>query len=146
MTGLTIFNRPPVSRRNDFVDFYNMIDDFFGDSSLSRTARAEAFKMDLKENDDNYTIEAELPGIAKENIKISFDEGTLYIGVEQEASKDEEKGNYIYRERTCSSMARSVHLRDIDIDKIDAKLEEGILTIIVPKLELVEKKKQIEVK
>ena len=146
VSGLTIFDRKPLRRRDDLVDFRNMIDDFFGNSYWTRMPAVDAFKMDVKETDDKYEIEAELPGVKKEDIKVSMEEGTLYISVEQEEKREEEEKDYVYRERRTRSMARSIHLRDVMNDKIEARLEDGVLHILVPKKEEEQRCKQIEIK
>jgi HSP20 family protein len=105
----------------------------------------DTFKLDVKETDQAYGIEAELPGIAKEEVSLDLVENRLTISVNREEQKDEEKENYIHRERKTSSMSRSVCLRDADMEKATAKLENGILEVRIPKIEEAEKKKRIEI-
>ncbi|MDF2613871.1 MAG: Hsp20/alpha crystallin family protein [Clostridia bacterium] len=148
MFGLTPFNRNVVQKtNNEFVDFYNIIDDFFNDSFLPmRSLRNDTFKMDVKENEKEFLIEAEMPGVKKEEIKLDYNDGRLVISVQKDEQINEEKNNYIHRERRVSSMQRGVYLKNIKIDGIDAKLENGILKIVAPKLEIAENKCQIEIK
>ncbi|WP_070000231.1 Hsp20/alpha crystallin family protein [Cellulosilyticum sp. I15G10I2] len=148
MFGLTPFNRHAVQKtNNEFVDFYNMIDDFFNDSFLpGRSLRSDTFKLDVKENEQEFLIEAEMPGIKKEEINLDYNDGRLTILVQRNEEVNEEKQNYIHRERRAASMQRGLYLKNIKADSIDAKLENGILKIIAPKLELEANKQRIEIK
>lgn len=138
-----------MQRRGDsnFVDFYNMLDDFFSDSFFSpRSLRNDTFKMDVKDLEASYVVEAELPGIKKEEIKLDYENDRLIISVESTQSVDEEKENYVHKERRRTSLQRALLLKNIDVSRIDAKLEEGVLTILIPKLEEQSNKIQIEIK
>lgn len=145
-------NMMPMQRNRNrmrtvgFNNLYDMVDDFFRDSSVfDRNLMMDTFKLDVKETDQAYGIEAELPGIAKEEVSLDLVENRLTISVNREEQKDEEKENYIHRERKTSSMSRSVCLRDADMEKATAKLENGILEVRIPKIEAAEKKKRIEI-
>lgn len=146
MTGLTL-NR----RRNELDhlatgDFYNMLDNFFSDSWFSgRSLTGGTFKMDVKEKDSAYIIEAELPGISRESIDLDLTDEQLTITVKQEENAKEEKDNYLHRERTLCSMSRSIHLSDAEFNDIKAKLDNGILIISVPKKEPVSASTKINI-
>lgn len=142
MAGLVPFNRSsnkPVGR--GFGDFYGMLDDFFSDEFFlpQRSLARDTFKLDVQDKEKEYLIEAELPGVKKEEISLEIHDGQLNIGIQREERVDEEKKNYIHRERRYSSMNRSVYLADADSSMIKAKLDDGVLTITVPKLEKPEK-------
>lgn len=135
MTGLIPFNK-----RSSELDhlgthtFYNMIDDLFTDSWFpGRTPTAGSFKLDVKEKESSYIIEAELPGIKKEAIDLDLTKERLTISINREENTAEEKDRYVHRERRLSSMKRSIYLGDGVYDNITAKLDHGILTIVVPK-------------
>lgn len=138
MSGLVPFNRKWGLRRSGFDDFYNMLDDFFSDTWLPvRSLARDTFKLDIQENDREYCIEAELPGVKKEEINLELNEdGRLTIAVEREENLQEEKKNYVHRERRYSSMQRSIYLRDARVDGVKAQLNDGVLKIIVPKQEV----------
>ena len=70
----------------------------------------------------------------------------LIISVESSQSVDEEKENYVHRERRRTSLQRALLLKNIDVSRIDAKLEDGVLNITIPKMEEQSNKIQIEVK
>lgn len=149
MFGLTPFNRGGAVRKanNEFADFYNVIDDFFNDSFLPlRSLKNDTFKIDVKENDKEYIIEAEMPGVKKEEIKIDYNDGRLFIQVKRDEEINEEKENFIHRERRSASMQRGIYLNNVKADTIDARLENGMLKIVAPKLEIEDNKYRIEIK
>ena len=138
MAGLVPYNRRNrglVDRGfGDFRDFYTMVDDFFNDSWPSRRSFArDTFKIDVQENDSDYLIEAELPGVDREEVNIDMNEGRMTISVQREENINEENKNYVHKERRFSSMSRSLYLDDAKSDGIKAKLENGVLNIKVPK-------------
>lgn len=147
MAGLVPFNHRSNKMINSgFNNFYNMLDDFFGDNWMdSRSLLRDNFKVDVKEEENQYIIEAELPGIKKEEIFLDVDQENLCISVNREEEKKEESKNYIHRERRTSSMARRIRLVDSDLDNIKAKLNDGMLVISVPKKEEVKTSRRIEI-
>jgi HSP20 family protein len=147
MLGLTPFNRSLARRTDEKDDFFNMIDEFFNDSFYpNRNLRRDTFKIDVKDEGDFYTVEADLPGIKNEEIELNYQDGQLLIAVNREEEKKEEKNNYIHRERKISSMRRAINLGDLVTDQIEAKLNDGILTIKAPKATQIEQKTRIQIK
>ena len=142
MFKLTSYNTPS-SRKNDLVDFYNMIDDFF--TTPLKSSRSNTFRLDVETKDDGYLVHADLPGIDKKDIKINYQDQVLTIEVEHREESDTEAKNYLHRERQFCSMKRALHLPDVDADKIKAKLDQGVLSVHAPKLEIVDHSKVIEV-
>lgn len=140
MAGLVPFNRRNSSLARSgtgFEDFYNMLDDFFSDSWISpgRSLLRDTFKIDIQETDSEYRIEAELPGIKKEEIDLGIEEDNLCISVNRNEEVNKDGTDYIHRERRSSSMSRRVRLVNAKLDETKAKLEEGILTVTTPKNE-----------
>ncbi|NLC54494.1 MAG: Hsp20/alpha crystallin family protein [Erysipelothrix sp.] len=101
--------------------------------------------MDIEEKDNEYVVEAELPGINKEEVDIQLDDGRLTISIKREESKDIEEKNYIHKERRYSSMSRGVYLENIVNNDIKATLEDGVLCITIPKQEKTEEVKKISI-
>ena len=135
MWKLTPFSTSPRRTNNDLMDFNDLVDDFF---RPVRSLRHDTFKIDVEDKGDQYQITADLPGIAKDDLKVSYDDSLLTIEVNHEEEKednDEEK-NYIHKERRVASMRRQINLPDVDPSKLKAKLEDGILTIDAPKSEV----------
>ena len=93
------------------------------------------FKVDVKDNGESYDLTAELPGLKKEDISLTYENNYLTIATKNEQSKDEkdEKGNYVRRERSQSSMSRSFYIDGIDDSKATADYKDGILSIHLPK-------------
>ena len=147
MLGLVPMNR----RKNDllmsdFNNFDNMLDDFFDDSWWKkRGIIAETFRMDVQENENDYFVEAELPGVKKEEIEVKMDHGRLQISIEREESTEDSKKNYIHRERKCSSLKRSIYLADADEQGIAAKLDNGVLSLTIPKKKAEDRSKKIDI-
>ena len=135
MAGLIPFNRKQNDLMNiGFDDFSNMLDDFFtGSWPIQRSLAGDTFKIDIQDNDTEYTIEAELPGVKKEDVEITLNDGRLNLSVKKEEVSENKSKKYIHRERKYAQMSRSILLADADDEDIKAKLEEGVLTIQVPK-------------
>lgn len=147
MAGLIPFNKRNQSLLGSSIfDFENMLDDFFTESWLpSRNLMRDTFKIDVEETDNQYLIHAELPGIGKDEVNLDINDGRLTISVNKEQNINEEKKNYIHRERRFSSMSRSIYLADAKADDIKAKLEHGVLTVTVPKQEKIDSAIKIDV-
>lgn len=124
-------NRSLVDRDFYGLDgFYNMLDDFY---NWPRSLTRDTFKIDVQENDNEYVIEAELPGVNKDEVNIEMNEGRLSISIQREEIKNEENKNYVHKERRYSSMSRSIYLEEAKSEGIKANLENGVLCITVPK-------------
>jgi HSP20 family protein len=147
MAGLIPFNKNlPSFRPKGFEDFYNMLDDFFSDSwSPRRSLTGDTFKIDVQEDDGEYLIDAELPGVKKEEISLELNDGRLSIGVQKEENVTDKQKNYIHKERRFSSMQRSVYLADARAEGIKAKLEDGVLRIMIPKETKADNTRRIEI-
>ena len=107
-------------------------------------------KTDIREHDDKYEIDIDLPGFTKDEIGVELEDGYLTITAQKSLNKDEEKkqGRYIRRERYAGSMQRSFYVGDaLTQEDIKAKYEHGILKLSVPKKEAkaVETKKTIAI-
>lgn len=96
---------------------------------------APLIKIDLTENDKTYTIHAEVPGVNKEDIKVQVDGNRVSISVETKKEKEEKEGERIIcRECYQGSSYRSFTLdSDVDETKAEAKYENGVLELILPK-------------
>jgi len=114
-----MFDMVPFERDNflspgdmfrDFADpFFN--NDFFT-PAVSNFGRG--FKVDLKENDDSYVIKADLPGVKKDAIDLSFDNNYLTISAKREENKEDKDQNYVRRERNCGELIRSFYIDNVN--------------------------------
>lgn len=144
MLGLMPRRYSEVANSNSLL---SSIENFFNDDFFNMPAfTSSEFRMDVKENDNVYTVEAELPGINKEDITLDYNNGTLYIAVNHNEEINEEDGSYIHKERRSSSMQRGIYLGDINVEGIEAKLDNGILKVTAPKLTVSPNRLKIEVK
>ena len=92
--------------------------------------------IDVIETDEELTLTAELPGLCKDDVDIDFNDGTLTIKGEKQIERDEEKEDVHITERRFGNFLRSYTLpRAIDADAIKAEIDNGVLTVIVPKIE-----------
>jgi len=124
-------------------DFDRFIDRFFSrDFDILEGHRA--FDVDIYEDGDNVVIKAEIPGMNKEDISVSLTEDTVTISGKKVEEKKVEKENYYKKEIRTGSFSRSFALPcAVDREKVKATYKNGILEIILPK---VEKEKGKEVK
>ena len=113
----------------------SLFDDRFERFFAPAKADTQAPALDLAESDRAYTVKLDLPGVAKEDVKVSID--GRRVSIEAQSRKDEEKKDgdrIVYRERALSSWARSfVVAADIDQAESAAKLENGVLTLTLAK-------------
>ena len=97
--------------------------------------------VELHEHDNDYCVQAELPGVKKEDLDIDIDKNYITINAKKEENHEEKDDHYTKSEFRYGEFSRTVYFpKDIDIDKTTAKLEHGILKIDAPKKE-VEKEK-----
>ena len=130
---------PSIFRDNLFDDMF----DFDFDKEFNRMMRPlygkhaqNMMKTDVRETDNSYELDIDLPGFKKDEIKVELDNGYLSISAAKGLDKDEEKkdGKYIRRERYAGAMNRTFYVGDnLTQQDIKAKFENGILKISVPK-------------
>jgi HSP20 family protein len=98
--------------------------------------------FDVSETDKELILRAEVPGMDKDDIDINLTDGLLSIRGEKKREHKEENENYYCIERHYGTFSRTMRLPvEVETDKIDATYKDGVLTIILPKTELVEPKK-----
>ena len=136
MSNITRFD--PLSDLVSLAPFRNF-DDFFRVPrmrSLVRDLPAEPdIKMDVSEDDKAYYVKAEVPGIKKEDIHVAVEDNQVSITAEVKKEKEEKKGETILRsERYYGMQSRSFTLmHDVDQGKAEAKCQDGILELTLPK-------------
>lgn len=103
---------------------------------------------DVVERDNAYQIDIEVPGMAEKDIEVLLNDDHLTVRGEMEEKKEEKKQDYFLSERRHGSFSRRFRLPDgIDVDKIEASLSRGVMTVTLPKKPASERKeKHIEVK
>lgn len=91
-------------------------------------------RTDIRETDSEYLVEAEIPGAEKQDIKVSVHDGVLAIRAERNTDVKEERNGYIRRERSAGTVERRFALaEDADEEHIEARYENGILRVVIPK-------------
>ena len=119
---------------------------FSGDRFLTRNRETWYPVVDIEEDKDNYHMTMELPGMSKDDVNISFEDGVLVVRGEKKEEQEDKERNYHYYERRYGKFERAFRIHsDIEKEKIDATFKDGVLRIDLPKAEKA-KAKQIEVK
>ena len=120
-----------------------MFDDIWEGTQLPATS---AFKVDISEDEDAFYIEAEIPGLKKEDISLGVEEDVLTIKGERKKETEEQGKNYHRVERNYGSFSRSFNLGElIDQENIEASFENGVLHVSLPKAQQVRKTKEITI-
>lgn len=146
MFEMVPFKRNGLARKGD--DFFNnFFNSFFNDDFMApATLMGNSFRVDLKETEDSYIIEADLPGIPREAINIVYENNYLTITAKREDSVEDKKDNYVRRERHYGEFRRSFYVDNIDENKIHASFKEGVLKVDLKKLDKeVQKKRRIDI-
>ena len=144
----------PVRRTQGWLP--GILDDFFGNEWVDKTS-STAPAVNVIETDKEYKVEIAAPGLTRDDFKIDINEDNqLTVSMEKKVEKNEEsekegkKHTYLRREFSYSSFRQRMILPDnVNVDNIDAKMENGVLTIDIPKKTEEEKRKnmrQIDIK
>ncbi|KAA3610164.1 MAG: Hsp20/alpha crystallin family protein [Calditrichaeota bacterium] len=127
-------------------DVDHFVKDFFNDRDFSIREQEISPRLNVEENDNEWIISAELPGVSKEDVKVNFQEDVLSISGEKKVEKEVDEKNYHCNERSFGKFSRSLKINTpVLADKINAGYKDGILTISLPKAEEA-KPKLIDVK
>lgn len=118
-------------------DNYGILDPLFDELFFGNKNKHEVMKTDIKDEGDHYLMKIDLPEVKKENIKLSLEDGYLIVSAKFDYNnEDKEKNNYIRRERHCGNCSRSYYLgEDVTEEDIKAKLQDGVLTLNVKKVD-----------
>jgi HSP20 family protein len=126
MKGLIRYTRP-----NNLFDWDGLLDNFFTDTPVwnSRTPA-----VDVREAEDEYLMEVELPGLTEKDIELNIEENILTLSSSKEQNREEKKNGYLIRERRSHEFARTFVLpKDVDREKIKAEFKNGLLVINIAK-------------
>ena len=134
---------PSIFGENLFDDFMNdFTDDFavpaFADAGKELYGKhaKNLMKTDVKDTENGYDVDIDLPGFKKDEIQMKLEDGMLTISAAKGLDKDEKdkKGKYVRRERYAGSLSRSFYVGDnVTVEDIHPKYENGILSFNVPK-------------
>lgn len=127
--------------RNQITNYdpFGLVDPFFDDffTSERKSNMNQVMKTDIKDNGDHYEFKVELPEIKKEDIHLSLNDGYLTIEASvNNNSEQKEKGHYVRKERYYGNYSRSYYVGEgVTEEDIKAKLENGVLTLHLKKVE-----------
>lgn len=125
-----------ITRWDPFEDsFDDLVKGFFLRPMRLEHQEPVRVKIDVKEDSSAYTVQAEIPGVKKEDIQVSVDGNQVAISAEVKRQKEEKQGEKTLRtERYYGKVYRSFALsQDVDQDKAQAKYEGGVLELVLPK-------------
>lgn len=123
-------------------------DNLYPDYGFDEMSENLTIPVEVRDKKDEYDVRAELPGVKKEDLDIEINDNYLTISATKSEEKNEEEKTYKKSEFSYGEFSRTLYLpQDVDTDKIDAKLEHGVLKLVIPKLNKEDKSiKKITVK
>ena len=137
----------PIIRRTSDSWMPDIFNDFFDNSWMERpTYTAPA--INVLENEKEYEVELAAPGLDKDDFKVHVDaEGNLHIEMEKKSENKEDKrqGRYLRREFSYEKFQQTLLLPDdVDAERIEAKVEKGVLNVHIPKKEKIQKAEAVK--
>ena len=141
MFGLTPYrSNYYVSAYDPFKEMEEFERRFFGQ-------RTPAMKTDIRETENAYILESDLPGFSREDIHAEINNGYLTIRAEHKSENEDKNESYLRRERSYGSFSRTFDLDGIDAEAITASFKNGVLTLELPKMQQkVEEARKVEIK
>jgi HSP20 family protein len=125
--GLRLWNRP-----NPFHEMEHFLDNFWSPDTV--LTRDNFGKLDMYEDEKSLHVDVELPGVQRQDIDLSLEDGVLHLQTEQSTENTDEKENYYIKERTFGEWSRSVTLPiPVNQENIEAVFKDGILKISLEK-------------
>ena len=122
-----MFGLVPFKMNKDLNNSNTMFNDLFGDFFNDNLNMNTAIKADIRETKEAYILEADLPGMRKEDINLEYNQNYLTIHAHKNETKEDKKENYIRKERHYGEVSRSFYVGNIDKSAISAKFENGVL-------------------
>ena len=118
-----------------FDDNFGMLPMWNGRNPLYGKHAKNLMKTDVRETEDTYEVDIDLPGFKKDEISVDLEDGYLTIRAAKGLDKDEKdkKGKYIRQERYAGACSRSFFVGDVEAEDVTAKYEDGILKLSMPK-------------
>lgn len=135
--------------QNPFAAIDRVFDEVFKSTmpSFPTMFDMNSFRVDISEDEKAIYIEADLPGVKKEDLKVTVEDNLLTIRAERKAESTESKKNYYRTERVFGSLTRSFTLgENVNAEAIEAHFADGVLKLTLPKVEQVVKAREIAIK
>lgn len=135
MANITRYDPFSLARTDPFGDIDDLFKGFFMRPVLLEGQPQMQIKMDVKEDDNAYTVHADIPGVKKEDIHVSIEGNQVSISAETKMEKEEKKGEKVLRsERYAGKVARSFTLaHEVDEARAQARYDDGVLELTLPK-------------
>ena len=116
---------------------FDVFDDLFKDDFFKGKENSNLMKTDIRETDNGFLLDIDLPGYKKEDIKIDVTDGYLTINAKTSTeNNEEEKGKFVRRERFMGEVSRSFYVgEDVETENIKAAFKNGTLCLEVPKVD-----------
>ena len=130
---------PSIFGENLFDDFFDdsldMLPMWSGRNPLYGKHAKNLMKTDVRETENSYELDIDLPGFKKDEISVDLKDGYLTISAAKGLDKDQKdkKGKYIRQERYAGACSRSFYVGDVEPEEVSAKYEDGILKLSLPK-------------
>lgn len=130
-------SKPEINYNEGFFpsSLQSMFNAFFDDASLKSQHVGFVPQSDIVESKENYEIRMSLPGVKKEDVKISIEDNMLKIEGERKHELTEDKGKFVRREMSYGKFSRSFNIGKMDASMIEAGFENGMLSISIPKIQ-----------
>jgi HSP20 family protein len=125
-----------LTRYNPFDELFNEFSRGFWVKPLALPAETELkMKLDVKEDEKGYTVQAEVPGVKKEDIQVDIDGNQISVRAEVKREKEEKRGEKtVYSERSYGMVSRSFTLpAEVDEKAAKAEYKDGVLNLVLPK-------------
>ena len=111
----------------------DLFDNFFNDDFTAAFNGSNDIKADVRETNEAYLVEAELPGVNKDDLRLDYDNNYLTISAMKNETFEDRQDNYLRQERHYGQIARSFYFDNVDKNQIQARFQNGVLDIILPK-------------
>jgi len=130
MKGLVTRRPNSISLFDDFDQFF---ENFFRDAPMRGTG-TQYPTIDIREENDRYVLEADMPGLTDKDVNVHVDNNMLYIESAKEDTQEKQEENFLVKERRMSSFKRSFRLpEDVNADDIKGEFKNGVLVLNLPK-------------
>ena len=137
MFGLIPFRMSAgMNNINSYSLLSDIFDTFFNYDLTNAFSMENQIKAQVKETDEAYLMEAEIPGVNKEDLQLSYENNYLTISALRNSSFEDNESNCLRQERCCEQVSRSFYFDNVEKEKIQAKFQNGLLDIILPKKEV----------
>lgn len=132
---------------NDLFDLQGQVDQLFqslsgGSGRPGNGGEAMNLPVDIRQTDNEFVIEASVPGFRPDDVEVTFDDGVLTIRGQRRVENEEKQGQYVRRERRLTSVYRQIGLpAEVRADEISAAFDNGVLRVNVPRAQKAQPKR-----